>query len=411
MSYRVTLPRTRSAVRLQSRLAMKSTDDRFESGQDGIVAVSLPSLLASFIKIGSIGFGGGMAVIALMENEFVRKRRVIPLDEFVSGVGLGQVLGAFAVNTAIFVGFRFYGVLGGLLSAGAFMMPSFLLVVLFSDLYFRYHAIPALQIVIAGLGPVVIALIVNAAWSIGRRVLHSWSTRVIAIVAFASGLAHLNAALVLATAGATGLLLRLPTQVPKQPAPAGVSARASRVNSLLAFPVLIGLPLVFTTFFKIGMIFFGGGFVLVPILHAHLVTELEWLKPQEFLDGLAISNLAPGPIALIATFAGYHFAGLNGALLATTGLFGPGVLLMLAISYEYQRFRSDARTQRFLAGINPAVAGLILAAAPLLGRSALVSWRGYLLFTLSLALLARFRWHPVFVLITGAAAGYAGLLP
>lgn len=213
---------------------MKSPDDRFQPGQDGIVAVSLPSLLASFIKIGSIGFGGGMAVIALMENEFVRKRRVIPLDEFVSGVGLGQVLGAFAVNTAIFVGFRFYGVLAGLLSAGAFMMPSFLLVVLFSDLYFRYHAIPALQSVIAGLGPVVIALIVNAAWSIGRRVLHSWSSRVIAIVAFASGLAHLNAALVLAMAGATGLLVRLPTQVPKRPAPAAVSARAASFDSIIA---------------------------------------------------------------------------------------------------------------------------------------------------------------------------------
>lgn len=352
-----------------------------------------------------------MAVIALMENEFVRKRRIIPLDEFVSGVGLGQLLGAFAVNTAIFIGFRFFGVLGGLLSAAAFMMPSFLLVVLFSDLYFRYHAIPALQSVIAGLGPVVIALIVNAAWSIGRRVLHSWPTRAIAIVAFASGSAHLNAALVLAAAGATGLLLKLSAQVPKEPSPAAAAARAGRSNSIFAFPVFTGLPLVFTTFFKIGMIFFGGGFVLVPILHNRLVTELEWLKPQEFLDGLAISNLAPGPIALIATFAGYHFAGPAGALLATVGLFGPGVLLMLAISHEYQRFRSDARTQRFLAGINPAVAGLILAAAPLLGRSALVSWRGYLLFTLSLALLARFRWHPAFVLMTGAAAGYAGLLP
>jgi chromate transporter len=321
------------------------------------------------------------------------------------------VLGAFAVNTAIFVGYRFFGVLGGLVSAGAFMMPSFLLVVFFSDLYFRYHAIPDLQGVIAGLGPVAIALIVNAAWSIGRRVLHSWSTGAIAIVAFASGLAHLSPALVLAAAGATGLWLKLPTQAPIQPAPAGATAPATRFNSMLAFPVFAGLPLVFTTFFKVGMIFFGGGFVLVPILHNRLVTELEWLKPQEFLDGLAISNLAPGPIALIATFAGYHFAGLAGALLATAGLFGPSVLLMLAISHEYQRFRSDARTQRFLAGINPAVAGLILAAGPLLGRSALVSWRGYLLCTLSLVLLARFRWHPVFVLMTGAAAGYFGLLP
>jgi len=390
---------------------MRSPDDRFESGKDSKIAVSLPSLLASFIKIGSIGFGGGMAVIALMENEFVRKRQIIPLNEFINGVGLGQILGAFAVNTAIFVGFRFFGVLGALLSAGAFMMPSFLLVVLFADLYFRYHAVPALQGMIAGLGPVVIALIVNAAWSIGRRVLYSWPSRAIAILAFASGVAQLNAAFVLAAAGATGLLLKLPTQAPKHPSPVGADARVATSLSLFALPVFTSWPLVFTTFFKIGMIFFGGGFVLVPILHYHLVSQLQWLKPQEFLDGLAISNLAPGPIALVSAFAGYHFAGLPGAVFATVGLFGPGVLLMLAITHEYERFRSNARTQTFLAGINPAVAGLILAAAPLLGRSALVSWRGYLLFTLSLALLARFQWPPVLVLITGAGAGYVGLLP
>ena len=391
---------------------MGSQTGHLEPGHSGNASVSLPSLLASFLKIGSIGFGGGMAVIALMEEEFVRKLRIITLNEFISGVGLGQLLGAFAVNTAIFIGYRFFGIVGGLLSAAAFMTPSFLLVVFLSDLYFRYHAIPALQGMIQGLGPVVIALIVNAAWSIGLRVLHSWPTRAIAIGAFAAGLFQLNAALVLAAAGGVGFMMRLTVAASKPPDPVGAGPRATQANSLLiTLPVLTGLPLVFTTFFKIGMIFFGGGFILIPVLHNRLVTQLGWLKPQEFLDGLAISNLAPGPIALIATFAGYRVAGMAGALLATVALFGPGILLMLAISHEYQRFRRDERTQRILAGINPAVAGLILSAALLLGRNALLSARGYVFFALSLALLARFRWPPVFVLIIGAASGYFGLLP
>jgi chromate transporter len=391
---------------------MRPSDDRFEPRETGIAAVSLPSLLGSFLKIGSIGFGGGMAVIALMEEEFVRKRRIIPLNEFIGGVGLGQLLGAFAVNTAIFVGYRFFGIVGGLLSAAAFMAPSFLLVVFLSDLYFRYHAIPALQSTIQGVGPVVIALIVNAAWSIGRRVANSWAARAIAIGALVAGLFQVNAALVLVAAGAAGFLLRLTATAAKQPDPAGARPRAAEAKSLLiTLPVLTGLPLLFTTFFQIGMIFFGGGFILIPVLHNRLVSQLGWLKPQEFLDGLAISNLAPGPIALIATFAGYRVGGPPGALLATVALFGPGILLMLAISHEYQRFRGDERTQRILAGINPAMAGLILSAAPLLGRSALVSSRGYALFALSLALLAGFRWHPAFVLIIGAASGYFGLLP
>ena len=391
---------------------MQRLDDHSEPLQYTAVALSLPGLMAACLKIGSIGFGGGTAVIALMEEEFVRKRRIISLDEFMSGVGLGQILGAFAVNTAIFIGYRFFGLVGGLLSAGAFMLPSFLFVLFLSDLYFRYHTIPALQGTIAGLGPVVIALIINAAWLIGRRVLHSWSTGAIAVVAFAAGVVQLNPVFVLAAAGLVGLMLKLTPAIPNGPATVGARVPSTTAKSLLfAFPASTGLPLVFTTFFKIGMIFFGGGFVLVPVLHNRLVTQLQWLKPQEFLDGLAISNLAPGPIALIATFAGYHLAGFPGAILATVALFGPGILLMLAISHEYQRFRNDKRAQRFLAGINPAVAGLILSAAPLLGRSALVSWRGYGLFVFSLALLTWLRWHPVFVLIIGSAAGYFGLLP
>jgi chromate transporter len=181
----------------------------------------------------------------------------------------------------------------------------------------------------------------------------------------------------------------------------------------MPFPFFAAGPLskLIATFFKIGLVFFGGGFVLVPVLHNRLVTQLGWLKPQEFLDGVAISNLTPGPIAVLATFAGFHLAGITGALAATVALFAPGMMLMLAISHQYTRFRDDHRAQRFLAGVNPAVAGLILSAALVLGRSALVSWHGYALFALSFCLLAGLRWHPAFILVIGTAAGYFGLLP
>jgi len=179
--------------------------------------VSLGRLLVAFLKIGSIGFGGGMAVIALMEQEFVRKRRLIPLDEFVHSVGLGQVLGSFAVNVAIFIGYRLFGVAGALLSAGAFLVPSITLVIILSDLYFRYHAVPALQGAVAGLAPVVIALILNAGWSIGRKVLRSWPAMVIAAGALAAGVAQWSAVWVLVTAGVAGFLLPVRLTAPRQP--------------------------------------------------------------------------------------------------------------------------------------------------------------------------------------------------
>ena len=271
---------------------------------------------------------------------------------------------------------------------------------------------PALQSAVAGLAPVVIALILDAGWSIGRKVLRSWPAILIATGALAAGVAQWNAVWVLVTAGTAGFLLPVGLTPQKQSHQPEKEAGSGVVNLMpLAFFGAVPVTVLITTFFKIGLVFFGGGFVLVPVLHNRLVTQLGWLKPQEFLDGVAISNLTPGPIAVLATFAGFHLAGTTGALAATVALFAPGIMLMLAISHQYGRFRDDHRAQRFLAGVNPAVAGLILSAALVLGRSALISWHGYALLALSFSLLARLRWHPASVLAIGAAAGYFGLLP
>lgn len=373
-------------------------------------SISLGRLLLVFLKIGSFGFGGGMAVIALMEQEFARKRRLISVDEFVHGVALGQILGGFAPNAAIFVGYRLFGLLGGLLCAVAFLAPSVSLVIALSYLYFEYHSIPALRGVVAGLGPVVIALIFSAGWSIARNVLRTPAAWVIAALAAAAGIARLNSIWVLLAAGAVGLFLGRSDD-------AAASAPATRPAAPVSAIVPISLPAmgswlgVSAKFLKIGFVFFGGGFVLVPVLHHQLVTQLHWLTPREFLDGVAISNLTPGPIAVLATFAGYRVAGVAGALAATAALFAPGAALMLMISHQYARLRDDHRAKRFLSGINPAVTGLIFAAAILLAPAGLLSWRGVLMSGVSFLLLTRLRWHPAFVLAIGAATGYLGVCP
>ena len=373
--------------------------------------ISLVRLLAAFFKIGSIGFGGGMAVIALMEREFVQRRKLLTGEEFLHGVGLGQILGSFAVNAAFFVGYRLFGAAGGVLSASAFLMPSLALVTALSHFYFRYHSIPALQGAVVGLGPVVIALILDAAWSLGRQVLRSPAAVCIAGAALAAGALKTNAVWVILVAGMVGLLLRnaRPARPGANPGP------PARTLAAVAIPATIGpLSLLGSTamvFLKMGLVFFGGGFVLVPVLHHRLVTQLGWLNPREFLDGVAISNLTPGPIAVLATFAGYHVAGVAGALVATAALMAPEMGLMWLMSGQYERYRGDPRVQRFLSGVNPAVTGLILSAAVLLEGSAIGSWRGWILCGVSLLLLRKFRWHPAFVLAIGSVAGYAGVLP
>ncbi|MGA9753374.1 MAG: chromate efflux transporter [Acidobacteriota bacterium] len=409
-------------------------------GDQAASSASLPSLMLRFLIIGAIGFGGGMAVIALMERDLVLKRRLLPAEEFLHGVGFSQLLGPFAVNTAFFVGCRLFGPLGGLLCAGAFMVPSVLLVILLSWLYFAYHSIPSLQAAVQGVGPVVIALIVAAAWSLGRKALRSWPAVVVALLALALSLLKVNAVYVLATAGALGLLTgnrrlgggsppkaggtgggsvhkeeergggepgmpqELPSRSPVLPIQAFTVPGASQAAAGTSLAALVW------TFLKVGLVFFGGGFVLIPILHQKLVTQLHWLNNREFLDGVAISNLTPGPIAVLATFAGYHLHGVSGALAATLALFAPAMALMTVLTLGYVRFKGNARFEDFLAGVSPAVAGLIVGAAVLLGPSALHGLPGWALMALALLLLLKFKVHPVFPLAAGALLGAAGWL-
>jgi chromate transporter len=381
--------------------------------------LSLTRMAALFLKIGAIGFGGGMAVIALMEHEFVEKRKAIPAEEFIHGVGLGQVLGPFAVNAAFFVGYRGHGLPGAVAATVAFLLPSVTMVILLSFLYFRYHTIPALQGVLLGLGPVVIALILAAAWSMGKKVISGWPSVALILAGAVAGAFKLNPFWILLAAGALGLLLGRQHLMRK---PAGKNPiRGTKLKTvvpmLIAFPAAgaaaptVSLVALGFAFLKVGAAFFGGGFILIPILHQRLVEQLQWLNPQEFLDGVAISNLTPGPIAVLATFAGFHLQGISGALLATAALFTPAMVLMLAICIGYERLKESSRVQDFLSGVSPAVAGLVASAALLLWRSAIPSWRALLLGAFALVLLVRFKWHPAFVLALGAALAATRMVP
>ena len=382
--------------------------------------MSMLGMAGIFLKLGAIGFGGGMAVIAMMENEFVTRRRQFTADEFLHGVGMAQILGPFAPNAAFFLGYRKYGLIGALLSVLSFLLPSISIVILLSFLYFRYHSIPALQGVFAGLGPVVIALVLSAAWSMGRSAVKGRVAVMFALVGIAAGAFRINPAWVLLAAGAVGLLMgkerispvsgsAKPLQKPKQ-AP-GNETLLSVATPVIGAAALISLPALAIAFFKVGMVFFGGGFVLIPILYQKLVEEYHWLSPSQFVDGVAISNLTPGPIAVLATFTGFHLGGVAGAIVATAAIFTPAMMLMTVISAGYDRFKDSSRAKDFLAGVTPTVVGLVASAALLLWPSSVASWRAAVLMIVALALLVRFKWHPAFVLAVGAGLATLGIVP
>ena len=386
--------------------------------------LSLLRMTGIFLKLGAIGFGGGMAVIALMEHEFVTKRHEFTTEEFLHGVGLAQILGPFAPNTAFFLGYRRFGLLGALLSVVAFLIPSVTMVILLSFLYFRYHTIPALQGLLAGLGPIVIALIIAAAWSMGRKTLTVWPTVIFAVIGATAGAYKVNPVWVLLTAGVIGLIIRRerltpktgqkkpPTTKPDSKTPLPGPGTMSSIALPLAAPgAAISFSGLALAFFKIGTVFFGGGFVLIPILHQKLVENFHWLTPQEFIDGVAISNLTPGPIAVLATFAGYHLQGIQGALIATVALFAPAMILMTVVSTGYNYFKGSSRAKDFLSAVTPTVVGLVASAALLLWHSAIPSWRAMLLMVVAVVLLVRFKWHPAFVLALGISLAATGVIP
>lgn len=376
-----------------------------DSFEDSIVQPTLAALLKSFLRVGATGFGGGMAIIALIEQEIVRKLRSMSAEDFVAGVALSQFLGAFPVNTAVFVGYRLFGLMGAFLSAGVFLLPSVVLVVILSAIYFHLHAIPALSSLVAGLTPVVIALIMNAAWSMGRKVMRTWQEMSISAAALVAGVLQVPPVWILLLAGALGLFIG--DGAAEQTAVLSKKAETSSQHSMqVLLPFLGKVPFLSWTFLKTGLLFFGGGFVLIPLLRSEIVSQLGWLTEKEFLDGIAISSLTPGPIAVIATFVGYKQGGVGGAIASTAALFLPGTLLMIWISRGYVRFRGSTFLHRILTGVNPGTVGLIVSAAVLLGKQSLVSWPAILFAALALFLLARLRWHPAIVLGLGALFGY-----
>ena len=173
-----------------------------------------------------------------------------------------------------------------------------------------------------------------------------------------------------------------------------------------ALAATAGLGPIGWVFLKIGFLFFGGGFVLIPVIHHEIVLNLHWLTEHEFLDGVAISQLTPGPIAVLATFCGYRQGGVGGALIATAGVFLPAFLLMLLISHGYQRLSKMASVRAVLNTLLPAIVGLLLAAAVQLGGKAITGPLGIAVFASSLFVMIRWKVSPALLILAGAILGW-----
>ena len=402
----------------------------------------LGGLAALFLRLGVIGFGGPLAHVGLMEDQVVKRRQWATHEQFLEGLAICNLLpGPTSTQLSIYLGYLRAGPLGGLVSGSCFIGPAFVMVALLAYVYMQYGAIPQVGALFAAIGPVVIGIIVNAIYHTGRPALTSVPAWLIFLAACALTVFPLlppsvNLLTILLAAGLVGVACfgrKTPgrPQAASAPAPAtpaetqeepgkksDTSLKSIIAAPLLALRALVGsltptvslLALVGLTFFKIGLLMFGGGLVIAPLLQQELVDSRHWLTTKQLVDGLALGQLTPGPVTTVATFAGYAVAGFPGAVVATIAVFAPSFILVLSLTPLLLRLRNSLIARAFLKGITAGALGAIAAAAILFGRATIVDPFTAIIALLSLLLLLRWNLNTTYLILGAAALGLARAL-
>jgi len=342
------------------------------------IGVSPPvgEIITAFLHLGITAYGG-LAMVEPIRQRIVKEKGWLDQKEFLDGLALCQMVpGATVVQLAAYVGYRLRKTPGALAAAAGFILPAFGLMLGLSALYFTYGNIAWVKSVSRGLGVVVIALLLQAVWHLGRNVGKHWLDVGIALIALLALWFQANYILVFAAAGLFRLILSLrlladqvsPLEaMPGQKLPVG-TIFTHLALTLLVLAVLVGglwrldpkLGLMASTFIKIAMVAFGGGYAMIPILQWDLVDRLGWLTLQQFLDGILLGFVTPGPIIITATFVGYWVKGLLGAIVATVAIFLPPILIIIFLTPFYQRIKEAKLMRPVIQGILAALVGMLV---------------------------------------------------
>jgi chromate transporter len=370
---------------------------------------ALREVIAVFLRLGLLAFGGPAAHVGLMREELVNRRRWVSDAEFLDLLGATNLIpGPNSTEMAIHLGYRRAG-MAGLIAAGAcFILPAALITLAFAWLYTRYGSTPQIGWLLYGVRPVMIAIIGQAIWSLGRAAIKTWLTAVVVAASFALYALHVHELIVLFGGGLLVLLQRGLWKEPRKPAANGLLALLPWVQSnaslLAAAPFSLGV--LFLTFLKIGAILYGSGYVLLAFMRADFVTRLGWLTESQLVDAIVIGQATPGPVSSTATFVGYLLGGAPGAALATIGIFLPSFIFVAATSPFVHRLRSGKITGALLDGVNAAALALMAGVAVQLGEVSLVDLLTVAIALITLALLIRFKVNATWLILGGALIGF-----
>jgi chromate transporter len=372
-------------------------------------SAQLREIAASFLRLGTIAFGGPAAHIAMMEEEFVRRRGWVSHADFLDMLGASNLIpGPSSTEMAIHLGHQRAGWKGLIVAGACFIFPAMLMVTACAWAYAKYGSLPRTQDVLYGIKPVIIAIIVQALWRLARAAIKSRFLAAIAIAATAAALLGANVLAILLLAGIVAMLqvwlsyrpaLTHLGVLPAIKPPMSIAAAAGAISP--------GLGWLFLVFLKFGAVIFGSGYVLLAFLQADLVSRLHWLSQAQLLDAVAVGQVTPGPVFTTATFIGYLLGGIPGALVATVAIFLPGFFLVAASRPLIPRIRGSKIAGAFLDGVNVGAVGLIVAVTWQLGRAAVVDTVTGGMAALSTILLIYLQVNSVWLIFAGAVMGLA----
>jgi chromate transporter len=354
-----------------------------------------------FLKLGTLGFGGPAAHIAMMRQEVVERRHWLTETEFLDLLGAANLIpGPSSTELAIHIGFRQCGWPGLLMAGACFILPAACMVTAIAWAYVRFHSLPQVAGLMYGIKPVVVAIVLQALCNLCRASLKTLPSQIAAVASVIMTSVGIQQIVTLLICGAALAAIRVPRSL-------SFWVPTALLGSGLAISQPVTLNRLFWIFVKIGAIVFGSGYVLLAFLQADLVTRLHWLTATQLLDAVAVGQVTPGPVFTTATFIGFLVAGLPGAAVATLGIFLPGWILVAVSGPLLLRLRRSPMASAFLDGVTAASLGLIAWVLVLLTKAAVVDT-----LTVGIALLSvlsLFRYH----LNTGwlvLAGGLLGLL-
>jgi chromate transporter len=373
----------------------------------------LLELAALFLKLGTTAFGGPAAHIAMMEDEVVGRRRWLTRAQFLDFVGATNLIpGPNSTELAIHIGRERAGWKGLVVAGISFIVPAALIVAAIAWGYRRYGSLPQSAALLYGVKPVVIAVVVQALWRLGRVAIRSATLLVLTVAAVLAAAWGVNELLVLLLAG----VAMAATRVGRTPRPAisgvavvlvasGALVTAVAAQAVAPAPVPFGLWLLFLVFAKAGAVLFGSGYVLLAFLRADLVSRLRWLTESQLLDAIAVGQVTPGPVFTTATFIGYVLGGPAGAAVATLGIFLPAFVFVALSGPLIPRLRASPTAGAVLDGVNAASLALMTVVSWELGRAALVDAVTIVAAAVSLLVLTRWRINSAWLIGAGAALG------